>query len=122
MAGDRVLLSGVTGYGHHGVLETERDQGQTFVVDVACTLDLEPAAASDDLADTLDYSGLATAIVGDIERDPVNLIEALADRIARTCLSADRVEAVEVTVHKPQAPVPVPVTDVAVTLRRSNRG
>ncbi len=121
MAVDRVVLKGITAFGHHGLFGFERSEGQTFVVDVACTMDLEPAASSDDIADTVDYGGLATAIVSDIERDPVNLIEALAERIARTCLRAPRVEAVEVTVHKPQAPMPVRVTDVAVTLMRSNR-
>ena len=78
------------------------------------------AARSDDLADTIDYSALATAVVADIERDPVNLIEKLADRIARTCLRNPRITTATVTVHKPQAPMPVRVGDVAVTLTRSN--
>ncbi len=121
MAVDKVVLSGITGYGYHGLFGFERSQGQEFVVDVACTMDLGPAGASDDIADTVDYSGLATAVVADIERDPVNLIESLAERIARTCLRMPRMEAVQVTVHKPQAPMPVRVDDVAVTLMRSNR-
>ena len=54
-----------------------------------------------------------------MERDPLNLIEALADRIALTCLRYDAVQCVEVTVHKPQAPMPVDVADIAVTLTRS---
>ena len=74
---------------------------------------------SDQLADTVDYSALATAVVADIERDPVNLIEKLADRIARTCLRNPRITSATVTVHKPQAPMPVRVGDVAVTLTRS---
>ena len=59
--------------------------------------------------------------LADVERDPLNLIEALADRIALTCLRYDAVQCVEVTVHKPQAPMPVDVADVAVTLTRSKR-
>ena len=94
-------------------------EGQDFVVDVACTMDLGEAAHSDDLADTIDYSALATAVVADIERDPVNLIEKLADRIASTCLRNPLITAATVTVHKPQAPMPVRVGDVAVTLTRS---
>lgn len=116
---DQIALRGISGYGYHGVFGFEREQGQRFVVDVVCKLDLAPAATSDDLADTLDYAGLARAIVNDIEGPPLNLIEALADRIARTCMAHDRVEEVEVTVHKPDVPMPVKVADVAVTLTRS---
>lgn len=113
---DRVTLSGIAAHGRHGVFDFEREQGQRFVVDVTCLLDLKPAAASDDLDLTIDYGTLAQAIVADIEGDPLNLIEALADRIATTCLRARPVRSVEVTVHKPQAPVPVEFADVAVTL------
>jgi 7,8-dihydroneopterin aldolase/epimerase/oxygenase len=116
---DRISLTGISAFGHHGVYDFERQQGQQFVVDVSCTLDLSSAASTDDLAQTIDYGGLAQAIAADVERDPLNLIEALADRIALTCLRYDAVQCVEVTVHKPQAPMPVDVADVTVTLTRS---
>ena len=116
---DRIVLTGITGFGHHGVLPAERERGQPFVVDLTCRLDLARAAAADDLGQTIDYAGLAQAVVADVERDPLDLIEALADRIARTCLQNEAVQRVEVTVHKPQAPLPVHVADVAVTLTRS---
>ena len=116
---DRISLTGITAFGHHGVYESEREQGQRFVVDVSCTLDLSPAASADELGQTIDYGALAQAVAVDVERDPLNLIEALAERIALTCLRYDAVQCVEVTVHKPQAPMPVDVADVAVTLTRS---
>ena len=116
---DRISLTGITAFGHHGVFSTERQQGQRFVVDVSCTLDLSLAASSDDLGQTIDYGALAQAVAADIERDPLNLIEALAERIAVTCLRYDAIQCVEVTVHKPHAPMPVDVADVAVTLTRS---
>lgn len=120
MTADQIVLTGIVGRGHHGVYAFERDEGQDFVVDVVATMDLSVAAESDDLDETIDYSALATAVVADIERDPVNLIEKLADRITRTCLRDSRITTVTVTVHKPQAPMPVRVGDVAVTLTRSN--
>ena len=120
MTADRLVLTGISGFGHHGLFGFEREQGQQFVVDLVCTVDLGQAGRSDDIADTVDYSGLASAVVADIERNPLNLIEALAERIARTCLRVPRVQTVEVTVHKPQAPLPVRVGDVAVSLTRSN--
>ncbi len=116
---DRVVLRGLAGFGHHGVFDFERQQGQRFVVDVVCTLDLAPAAENDDLERTVDYGALAADVVADIEGEPLDLIEALADRVARTCLRRPAVESVEVTVHKPDAPMPVPATDVAVILTRS---
>lgn len=116
---DRIRLVGITGFGYHGVLPQERQLGQKFIVDVTCELDLDEAARTDDLTKTVDYGALAKAVVHDIERDPVDLIETLADRIARTVLGHSPVRAVDITVHKPQAPIPVPVTDVAVTMTRS---
>jgi dihydroneopterin aldolase len=116
---DRISLTGISVFGHHGVFDSERGQGQRFVVDVSCTLDLSSAASTDDLGQTIDYGGLAQAVAADVERDPLNLIEALADRIALTCLRYDAIQCVEVTVHKPQAPMPVDVADVTVTLTRS---
>jgi 7,8-dihydroneopterin aldolase/epimerase/oxygenase len=116
---DRIILTDITGHGHHGVFAAERELGQPFVVDLTCELDLARAGTEDDLAQTVDYAGLAEAVVADVERDPLDLIEALADRIAQTCLRYEAVQRVEVTVHKPDAPLPVQVADVAVTLTRS---
>ena len=118
-AGDRVVLTGLRARGRHGVLAFERERGQDFVVDVTLVLDLAPASRSDDLARTVDYGVLAEAVVADVAGEPLNLIEALAERVAQTCLRQPGVGQVEVTVHKPQAPISVPFADVAVTLTRS---
>ena len=116
---DRVVLTGLRAWGRHGVFPHEREQGQHFVVDVALRLDLEPASTTDDLTRTVDYGVLAEAVVADVQGEPLNLIEALAERIAQTCLRRPGVLDVEVTVHKPEAPIGVAFTDVAVTLTRS---
>jgi dihydroneopterin aldolase len=117
--GGSISVTGITAYGFHGVFDNERRDGQEFVVDVVLELDLSAAAVSDDLADTVDYGGLAAAVAADVEGEPLDLIEALAARIAETCLRLERVTSVSVTVHKPQAPMPVRVADVAVTLVRA---
>lgn len=116
---DRVVLTGLRAHGRHGVYGFEREQGQDFVVDVTLSLDLAPASTTDDLRRTVDYGVLAEAVVADVEGEPLNLIEALAERVARTCLRQPGVVEVEVTVHKPQAPISVAFADVAVTLTRS---
>ncbi|MFA9444165.1 dihydroneopterin aldolase [Egicoccus sp. AB-alg6-2] len=115
---DRISVTGIEVFGRHGVLPHEREIGQRFVVDVVLELDLSPAAASDDLADTVHYGDLAADVAGIASGQPVQLIEALAGRIADRCLQAPMVHAAEVTVHKPAAPLPVVASEVAVTLRR----
>lgn len=114
----RITLTGLRARGNHGVYDFERRQGQDFVIDVVLELDLTRAAASDDVADTVHYGELAERLVGVITGEPVNLIETLADRLLGVCLADERVAAAEVTVHKPQAPIPHDFADVAVTLRR----
>lgn len=119
---DRLSLHGLRAFGRHGVLAAELSDGQEFVVDVALTLDTRPAAHSDDLAATVDYGQLAERIVAVVAGEPVALIETLAARIAQECLAPSGVEEAEVTVHKPQAPLSVPFTDVTLTIRRRREG
>jgi dihydroneopterin aldolase len=116
---DRIGLRGLRATGHHGVYEHERLAGQTFVVDIALDLDTRAAASSDDVADTVHYGELAERAVAIVTGEPVNLIETLASRIADLCLGYPAVDAVEVTVHKPEAPVTVAFDDVTVTVVRS---
>ena len=120
---DRIALRGLRVRGHHGVYPHERRDGQDFVVDVTAWLDLAPAAASDDLADTLNYGELAQRVAGIVAGPPADLIETVAGRIAESVLAGDaRVRAVEVTLHKPQAPIPLEFADVAVVVHRARPG
>ena len=119
---DRIVLTGLRARGRHGVYDFERANGQEFVVDVVLELDLRPAARSDDVRDTVDYSELAERLVAIVGGEPVNLIETLAERLAAACLADNRVAAATVTVHKPQAPIPHDFADVAVTVERRREG
>jgi dihydroneopterin aldolase len=116
---DRLAVLGIEAFGHHGVLDFERRDGQVFKVDLALGLDTRPAARSDDLQDTVDYGSLVASVKTAIEHDPVDLIEALAERIAGICLADTRVQWAEVTVHKPDAPIEATFSDVALTIHRS---
>lgn len=119
-ARDTITLTGLRGHGHHGVFAHEREAGQWFVVDVVLEVDTRAAAASDALADTVDYGTVADAVVAVVEGEPLDLVEALAGRIADRCLAERGVLGVTVTVHKPQAPIAVPFADVSVTITRSS--
>ena len=118
MSEDRIALTGLRVRGFHGVLPAEREQGQDFVVDVVLWLDLTPAAASDDVGDTVHYGELAERLAAVVAGEPVDLIETLAERLAAVCLSDRRVRQVQVTVHKPSAPIPLDFQDVSVTVVR----
>ncbi len=119
MSPDLICVRGLQAYGHHGVLASERRDGQLFLVDLDLGVDMAAAAAGDDLSRTVDYGALAARVRDAVAADPVDLIETLADRLARLVLTDQKVSWVRVTVHKPHAPVPVPVHDVAVTIERS---
>ncbi len=119
---DRIELRGLTIRGNHGVFDHERQDGQDFIVDVTVWIDLADAAASDDLADTYDYGVLAQRAAAIIGGEARNLIETVAAEIAEDVMLDERVHAVEVVVHKPQAPIPLNFADVAVVARRSRRG
>lgn len=116
---DAIVLTGVRVHANHGVYDVERRDGQEFVVDVTAWLDLARPAAADDLAETVHYGALAVEIADAVRRDPVDLIETVAERVARVVLAHPPVQSVEVTVHKPEAPIEVPFDDVAVRISRS---
>lgn len=118
MANDRLKLTGLRAFAHHGVFEHERVDGQEFVIDVTVELDSRGAASKDDLDQTINYGTLAEDIVGAVENDPVDLIETVAERIAALVLENRRALSVEVTLHKPSAPITVPFDDVSVTITR----
>lgn len=115
---DELAITGINCFGHHGVFEAERREGQPFVIDLKLGVDTRLAARTDDLRDTVDYGSLTQEVKAAVERDPVDLVETLAQRISDLCLSKDGVVSVTVAVHKPQAPVGVQVADVALTVTR----
>ena len=115
---DRIAVRGIRAHAHHGVYAFERDQGQTFRVDAVLELDTSPAAAGDDLSRTVNYAEVAQKLHSVLASEPVNLLETLAQRLADVCLADRLVDAVEITVHKPQAELGVPFDDVTVSIRR----
>lgn len=119
---DRITLTGLRVRGHHGVFDHEKRDGQDFLVDVTVWLDLAEAAATDDLKNTLHYGELAARVAEIVGGPARDLIETVAAETAEDIMRwDDRLHAVEVTVHKPDAPIPLTFADVAVTVRRSRK-
>ncbi len=124
---DRISLRGMRFLGRHGVTLEERMEPQPIEVDVELETDLVAPAASDELADTIDYSAVFELVQGIVEGRSYRLIEALAGEIAAALLAAHgdddpRLAAVEVRVRKPQAPLPGTFDTVEVAVRRPGSG
>lgn len=119
---DRIELTGLQAHGYHGVLPHEREFGQTFIVDVTMWLDCSEAARDDDLTKTINYAELAQLAHDTVTGQPRDLIETVAAEIAETALDRyQQAHAIEVTIHKPHAPIPLTFGDVAVVARRSRK-
>ncbi|EFG47474.1 2-amino-4-hydroxy-6-hydroxymethyldihydropteridine diphosphokinase [Brevibacterium mcbrellneri ATCC 49030] len=117
MGDDRITLTGLKARGFHGVFDFEKREGQDFVVDVVLHADHAQAGASDRLEDTINYADVAQIVADRVTGEPFDLIEALAWAIAGDLLRV--AGSVEVTVHKPQAPIDQDFQDVSVTVRRT---
>lgn len=112
----RVALHGLTFFGRHGVFESERELGARFMVDVAMDVDFEGV---DDIEATVNYGSVFSAVKTLVEGAPFDLIESLADAVADRLMALDhRVHALNVVVHKPEAPLPGMFEDVTVEVSR----
>ncbi|WP_084099606.1 2-amino-4-hydroxy-6-hydroxymethyldihydropteridine diphosphokinase [Demequina sp. NBRC 110051] len=118
---DQIAVEGIRLEGFHGVFQAERESGQLFFADVVAHTNTRAAGARDDLTRSVNYSEIADRVADVLGGEPVKLIEAVAERIAKTVLGIPLVECVDVTVHKPQAPLHVEFKDVTVTIRRDQR-
>ncbi|GAB4582688.1 dihydroneopterin aldolase [Nocardia sp. IFM 10818] len=119
MSTDRIELRGLRVYGHHGVFDFEKRDGQEFVVDLTVWTDFSAAAKSDDLAETIHYGELADQVAAIVGGEPRDLVETVVSEIADQVIAAHpRIAAVEVVLHKPSAPIPHTFEDVRVVTSR----
>lgn len=117
---DVIALRGISAQAVHGVLEKEWNAPQSFTVDLILWVDTDPAALSDDIADTVSYAEIAEKTHAILSGPSVRLIETLGHKIADVAMEDERVRGVEVIVHKPDAPIEVPFADVSVTIRKGD--
>ena len=115
---DSIRITGLELFGYHGVYDHEKQNGQRFLVDLAVWIDTDDASVSDDLSQTLDYGELVKAVAAEVQGESVDLIEKLAAKVLDVVWRFEKALVAEVTVHKPEAPVGFPVTDISVTLKR----
>lgn len=119
---DSITLKGMDFYGYHGCLPEERQKGQHFFVDLSMFIDLQEAGKDDDLQATVNYAVVYDMVKLIVEGEPKNLIEAVAEEIASSVLETfTEVQKIEVTVHKPSAPIAGKFDDVSVTVEREQK-
>jgi dihydroneopterin aldolase len=116
--GDRIMIRNLRVFAHHGVLPSEAEQGQVFVIDLDLALDLEPAGRSDELERTIDYGALTTRVAELVASRRRQLLEAVASDVADLALADQRVDQVRVRVTKPHAPLGADA-EVAVEVLRA---
>ena len=115
----QIQISGLRAFGYHGVFEHEKINGQEFLTDLEISYDATEAIASDQIDKALDYGEITKIVKEIIVNTRRDLIEVLANDIADQILKIDKVKKITVTVHKPQAPVEVPLSDVAVQITKN---
>ncbi|WP_198662314.1 dihydroneopterin aldolase [Exiguobacterium sp. TNDT2] len=116
---DKMFVNGMRFYGYHGVFAEENRLGQRFNIDLMCELDLAPAGQSDDLTDGVSYAGLYQLTEDIVTGEPVNLLEALGERITTAVMAhSDKIQSVTVKVIKPDPPIPGHYDSVAIEMTR----
>jgi dihydroneopterin aldolase len=119
---DRIFIKGLALHAYHGVMPYEGKVGQTFTIDLALDIDLSAAARTDKVADTVSYDKVVGCVATAFAAQKFRLIEAAAGKVADAVLAAfPAVRKVEVTIHKPHAPIAATFNDVGVTLARSRK-
>ncbi len=115
---DRILLSEMAFYAHHGLTPEEQARGQVFIVDVTVEANLHRAGHTDEIADSLDYRDLYARVKQVLTEERYRLLEAVAEAVAHRVLEVDRVEAVTVRVRKPHVQLGGPLAYAAVEVTR----
>ena len=118
---DKIILTGIEIYGHHGCTVEEQTRGQIIKVDLEIFLDLEASGKSDELDDTVDYSKILFDVEKIVAGKSCKLIEKVAEDVAEKILSYEKISAVKVTLHKPFANLPIKYDDVAVEMFREKK-
>jgi dihydroneopterin aldolase len=119
---DRIFIKDLALHAYHGVMPHEAKVGQTFSLDLVLEIDLSASARSDKVKDTVSYERVVAAASEAFCGKRYKLIEAAGGAVADTLLSQfGRLLSVEVTIHKPHAPIPATFGDVGIILKRERR-
>lgn len=116
---DKIIIKDLHYFAYHGVNIEEKIHGQNYYIDIVADADLSAACRSDDLDDTVSYSKIIKRAGYAFTAEKYDLIEKAAQEIADILLREfPKLQAVEVTIRKPEAPIKAEFGYVAVSIRR----
>ncbi len=121
MRKDKIMAKGLTFVATHGATPEEKRTPRPFVVDLDMYMDLAPAGNSDMLEKTVNYEEAYNVVKHIVETETYNLIETLAETIARTFLEVFPIDGIDVAVYKPRAPIKGQFDYFAVKIYRSRQ-
>ncbi len=114
-----IRLHNMTFYGYHGVSAAERQTGRRFEVDIELAVDMDKAAASDRLQDTVNYTEVYRTVEELVAQDRFSLLETIAVRLAEEILKKFEPKEVTVRVRKKIPPVPGNLDHIEVEITRA---
>jgi len=116
---DEIKITGLKLFGHHGVFSEEKEKGQNFLVDITFETNTRQPGITDELTDTIHYGEASEYVAQIFDEESLDLIEAVAEKIAmKLLIKYPMASSVTVTLHKPEAPIPVPFEDVSIKIKR----
>ncbi|WAW14344.1 2-amino-4-hydroxy-6-hydroxymethyldihydropteridine diphosphokinase [Peptostreptococcus equinus] len=114
---DTIKVSGIEFFAYHGVFESEKQIGQLFYID--CQYDLREIVDKDNIENTVSYADVTNEIVEYCTNNQFDLLESLVNNLTLHLLTTfAMIKSIEITVHKPNAPISTPFSDVSVTRKR----
>ncbi|MBQ8210799.1 MAG: dihydroneopterin aldolase [Clostridia bacterium] len=116
---DKIIINNLKIYAYHGVNPEEKIQGQNFILDIICKLDLKKPCQTDNVDDTVSYAQVIKLVKRVFVAEKYDLIEKAAQVVADSILDAfEQIEKVEITLKKPEAPIKADFSYVAVEIKR----
>lgn len=116
---DKIIIKDLKLYAYHGVNPEEKIEGQNFILDIICKTDLKKPCQSDNVEDTVSYAQIIKLVKRVFVAEKYDLIEKAAQVVADAILDTfDKIEKVEITLKKPEAPIKADFGYVAVEIKR----
>lgn len=116
---DKIIIKDLKLYAYHGVNPEEKVEGQNFIIDIICKIDLKKPCQTDDVNDTVSYAQVIKLVKKVFTAEKYDLLEKVAQVVADAILdSFEQIKKVEITLKKPEAPIKAEFGYVAVEIER----
>ncbi|MCD7775103.1 MAG: dihydroneopterin aldolase [Clostridiales bacterium] len=120
---DKIIIKDLRIYAYHGVNPEEKTDGQYFILDITCRLDLSVPCVTDNVDDTVSYAKIIKLVKKTFTAEKYNLIEKAAKVTADAILDEySQISCVTVVLKKPDAPVKADFGYAAVEITADRSG